>query len=70
LKSVDGSGLHNEEFRIRLEKEGKVFYEKDHSTNSIGYISFTFDPNQECNKECEQSALNEKPQHYTIKVTA
>jgi hypothetical protein len=68
FKTVDGNGLANEEFMIKLEKEDRVFYEKTHASNKQGHVMFNFNPNNECNKACAESNLNDKPQQYTLKV--
>ena len=68
MKSVDGSGLANERFLIRLEKDERVFYEAEEFTDSSGHVSFRVDPGEQCNKECGLSRLSEKPEPFKIKL--
>ena len=44
LKSVDGSGLADEEIEVKLERDGATFYTNTFTSNSEGYLEFTFNP--------------------------
>ena len=69
LKKIDSTELKNELFKVKIEKNNQVFYEKEHFTNDLGHIIFSIDPNSDCGKECIHNPLTLKPEQYSLKVS-
>ena len=44
IKSDDGPGLADEEIEVKLERDGVTLYTNTFSSNSEGYLEFTFNP--------------------------